>query len=147
MITPHLYKAEEYGVPQTRHRVIIVGIRDDLDVTFRVPDPKQYEDCDITSWTALARIPKDAPNQEVRKLSDDVIRRLSYIKPGQNVWQAEKDMPEDLHIKTRTKISQIYRKLDPLKPSYTMTAAGGGGTQAGEGAYRQPLSWRQEPFF
>lgn len=128
VITPHLYKAEEYGVPQTRHRVIIIGIRDDLDVTFRVPDSAVYKDCDITSWTALARIPKDAPNQEVRKLSDDVIRRLSYIKPGQNVWQAEKNMPEDLHIKTRTRISQIYRKLDPLKPSYTMTAAGGGGT-------------------
>ena len=128
VITPHLYKAEEYGVPQTRHRVIIVGIRDDIDVTFRVPDPVMYEDSDITSWTALARIPKEAPNQEIRKLSDTVIRRLSYIKPGQNVWQAEKSMPEDLHIKTRTKISQIYRKLDPLKPSYTMTAAGGGGT-------------------
>ena len=31
-------------------------------------------------------------------------------------------------IKTRTRISQIYRKLDPDKPSYTVTAAGGGGT-------------------
>ena len=26
-IVPHLYKFEEYGVPQSRHRVIIVGIR------------------------------------------------------------------------------------------------------------------------
>ena len=127
-ITPHLYKAEEYGVPQTRHRVIIVGIRNDLDVTFRVPDPAVYKDCDVSSWTALARIPEDAPNNEIRKLSPEVVRRLSYIKPGQNVWQAEKNMPEELHIKTRTRISQIYRKLDPLKPSYTITAAGGGGT-------------------
>lgn len=129
-LTANLYKAERYGVPQTRHRVIIIGIRDDLDVEFKVPDPSVYDDCDITSWTALARIPADAPNQEVRKLSDDVIRRLSYIKPGQNVWQAEKDpnFPEELKIKTRTRISQIYRKLDPNKPSYTMTAAGGGGT-------------------
>lgn len=37
-------------------------------------------------------------------------------------------MPEELRIKTKTKISQIYRKLDPAKPSYTVTAAGGGGT-------------------
>lgn len=36
--------------------------------------------------------------------------------------------PEELKIKTKTKISQIYRKLDPDKPSYTVTAAGGGGT-------------------
>ncbi len=26
-LTIHLYKAEQYGVPQTRHRVIIVGVR------------------------------------------------------------------------------------------------------------------------
>ena len=124
----NLYKAEEYGVPQTRHRVIIVGIRNDLKTEFHVPDPAQYKDCDISAWTALARIPADAPNNEIRKLSDTVVRRLSYIKPGQNVWQAEDSMPEELRIKTKTKISQIYRKLDPNKPSYTITAAGGGGT-------------------
>lgn len=127
-LTTNLYKAEQYGVPQTRHRVIIVGIRNDIDVQYRVPDPAQYAGCDISSWTALARIPKEAPNNEERALSESVIRRLSYIKPGQNVWQAEDNMPDDLKIKTRTKISQIYRKLDPLKPSYTITAAGGGGT-------------------
>ena len=127
-LVTHLYKAEDYGVPQTRHRIIIVGIRNDLDVEYHVPDPALFENEDITSWTALARIPEDAPNNEIRKLSENVIRRLSYIKPGQNVWQAENDMPEELRIKTRTRISQIYRKLNPLKPSYTMTAAGGGGT-------------------
>ena len=129
-LVSNLYKSEQYGVPQTRHRVIIVGIRNDLDVHFRVPDPAQYADMDVSSRTALAGIPEDAPNNEVRKLTDTVIRRLSFIKPGQNVWQAEAagELPDDLRIKTRTKISQIYRKLDPEKPSYTITAAGGGGT-------------------
>ena len=129
-IYPNLYKFEEYGVPQTRHRIIIVGIRNDLDaqgIKFRVPSPEPYKDSDVTAATALAGIPKDAPNNEIRKLQDKVRRRLSYIKPGQNVWQAE-NLPPELMIKTRTKISQIYRKLDPDKPSYTVTAAGGGGT-------------------
>ena len=129
-LVAHLYKAEEYGVPQTRHRVIIVGIRDDLDVEFKVPSPAMYKDCDITSRTALACITPDMQNSEIRTLSETVVRRLSYIKPGQNVWQAEAEgiLPEELRIKTRTKISQIYRKLDPDRPSYTITAAGGGGT-------------------
>ena len=129
-LTVNLYKAEQYGVPQTRHRVIIVGIRNDLEVSFRVPDPAKYKECDISSRTALSGIPENAPNHEKRKLQDKVIKRLSFIRPGENVWQAEDAgrLPEELQIKTKTKISQIYRKLDPDKPAYTVTAAGGGGT-------------------
>ena len=48
----HLYKAEEYGVPQTRHRVIIVGIHKDESVKYRVPDPAVYAKCDVTARTA-----------------------------------------------------------------------------------------------
>ena len=127
-IVPNLYKAECYGIPQTRHRVIIVGVRNDIDASFHVPDPSQYVQADISARTALADIPEDVANNEIRELNEKVVRRLSYIMPGQNVWQAEDVMPEELKIKTRTKISQIYRKLDPDKPSYTITAAGGGGT-------------------
>ena len=129
-LVTNLYKFEQYGVPQTRHRIIIVGIRNDLDaqgIKFKVPSPAPFSECDITAGTALAGIPADAPNNEIRNLQDKVKRRLSYIKPGQNIWQAE-NLPPELEIKTRTKISQIYRKLDPNKPSYTVTAAGGGGT-------------------
>lgn len=128
----NLYKAEQYGIPQTRHRIIIVGIREDIPVEFHVPSPEPYKNCDVTSKTALSGILKDTPNNEVRKLTEKVVRRLSLIKPGENVWQAEDrmgaDFPDELRINTKTKISQIYRKLDPEKPAYTVTAAGGGGT-------------------
>ena len=128
----NLYKAEEYGIPQARHRVIIVGIRDDIKVDYHVPSPELYSEIDISSKKALNNIPRNAPNNEVRKLSDDVIRRLSLIKPGENIWQAEQRLgnsfPKELKINTKTKISQIYRKLNPNKPAYTVTASGGGGT-------------------
>lgn len=128
----NLYRAEEYGVPQTRHRVIIVGIRDDIPVKYRVPNPSMYSNCDISAKTALSNIPINATNNEIRTLSQKVIKRLSYINPGENVWQAEerlgKEFPDELKIRTKTRISQIYRKLDPDKPAYTVTAAGGGGT-------------------
>lgn len=128
----NLYKAEQYGIPQTRHRVIIVGIRNDIPIEYHVPDPKQYRECDISSETALANIPNNAPNNTCRNLSEKVVNRLTYIQPGENVWQAEERLgdkfPEELKINTKTKISQIYRKLDPKKPAYTVTATGGGGT-------------------
>ncbi len=129
-LTTHLYKSEQYGIPQTRHRVIIVGIRNDIKVDFKVPSPEPYADADVSSRTALADIPESAANHEIRKLSSKVVERLSYIKPGQNIWQAEDagTLPEEYWIHTHTKISSIYRKLDPDKPSPTITAAGGGGT-------------------
>lgn len=127
-ITAHLYKAEEYGVPQRRHRVIIVGIREDLDIEFKVPSPELYKNIDVSSRHALTDIPVNASHNEIRKLSKTVIDRLSLINPGENVWQAEHRLPDSLKIKTKTKISQIYRKLHPDFPSYTITASGGGGT-------------------
>lgn len=131
-LTVNLYRAEQYGIAQTRHRVIIVGIRKDIPVEFHVPDPAIYKDCDISSKTALSNIPADALNNEIRKLTKDVVRRLSLIRPGENIWQATDrlgdEFPDELKINTKTKISQIYRKLDPEKPAYTVTAAGGGGT-------------------
>lgn len=125
-ITPHLYKFEQYGVPQARHRIIIVGIREDLDVEFKVPSPAPYADADVSVRTALSGIPADATHQETTRQSATVVERLNLIKPGQNAFTA--DLPERLQIKTKTKISQIYRRLHPDKPSYTVTGSGGGGT-------------------
>lgn len=127
-IYPHLYKFEQYGVPQARHRMIIVGIREDLPYKFKIPSPEPYKNFDVTCRTAIEvpPIPEDAANNELTKQSAKVIRRLSYIKPGQNAWDA--DLPDDLKINSKTKISQIYKRLDPNKPSYTVTGSGGGGT-------------------
>lgn len=129
VVTPHLYKFEEYGVPQSRHRIIIIGIRKDLPVIFRVPSPSPYSQKDNSCRTAIEQppIPEDAANNEVTRQSDTVIRRLQYIKPGENAFNAE--LPEELRLHvTGAKISQIYKRLDPNKPAYTVTGSGGGGT-------------------
>lgn len=128
-LTPHLYKFEEYGIPQARHRIIIVGIREDLDITYHVPSPKPYANVDNTCKTAIEvpPIPADAPNNEITKQSPIVIERLRHIKPGQNAFTAE--LPEELQLHVSgAKISQIYKRLDPSKPAYTVTGSGGGGT-------------------
>lgn len=128
-VYPNLYCFEKYGVPQARHRVIIVGIRDDLPYEFKVPSYHSYEKIDVTCRTAIERppIPANAPNNEETKQSPVVIERLKHIKPGQNAFNA--DLPEELQLNVRgAKISQIYKRLDPDKPAYTVTGSGGGGT-------------------
>ena len=128
-VYPNLYKFEEYGVPQARHRVIIVGIREDLPYEFKIPSTAPYADADVTCRTAIEQppIPADAYNNEMTKQSAAVVERLQYIKPGQNAFTA--DLPDHLKLNVRgAKISQIYKRLDPEKPAYTVTGSGGGGT-------------------
>lgn len=125
-ITVHLYKSEEYGVPQTRHRYIIVGFTKPSGYEFKVPAPTHLNDY-MTARVALSNIPPEAPNQIPTRMSKTVVERLKHIRPGENAWTA--DLPEHLQLNVKgAKLSQIYRRLHPDKPSYTITGSGGGGT-------------------
>lgn len=126
-VVPNLYKFEKYGVPQARHRIIIVGIRKDIKKIFAVPAP--LTSAPVTSKHAIETPPiaSDAHNHERTNQSQHVMDRLSYIKPGQNAFTAT--MPDHLRLQINgAKISQIYKRLDPKKPAYTVTGSGGGGT-------------------
>lgn len=126
-IYPNLYHFEDYGIPQARHRMIIIGIRKDLPYEFKVPSPKLYTVKTCREAIENPPIPENAYNNEQTKQSAQVIERLKYIKPGQNAFTAT--LPEELKLKVKgAKISQIYKRLDPQKPAYTITGSGGGGT-------------------
>lgn len=126
-VVANLYKFENYEVPQARHRIIIVGIRNDLNLTFKVPIIRNAKLVTSREAIELPPIPKDAPNNEFTKQSDKVIERLKYIKPGENAFNAK--LPEHLKLNVKgAQISQIYKRLDPNKPAYTVTGSGGGGT-------------------
>lgn len=127
-LTVNTYKSEEYGVPQSRHRIIIVGIDQTLGVTYEIPKPthkNNYISC--KKALEIPPIPENAYNNEYTRQSKQVVERLKYIQPGQNAWNAK--IPEHLRLNVKaTKLSQIYKRLDPNKPSYTITGSGGGGT-------------------
>ncbi len=127
-ITAHLYKFEEYGVPQKRHRVVIVGIDRREKLRFKVPAPTT-KNAPISVKQALESppIPITAPNQERTVQSKKVIERLQHIPEGENAWF--KGLPE--HLKLNVKgafLSQIYKRLKSDEPAYTLTGSGGGGT-------------------
>ncbi len=128
VLTVHIYNASDYGVPQSRRRIIIVGLDRRLGKRFLVPEPTTAER-PVTAREALEcpPIPKGARNNEKTKQSEKVVERLRHIKPGENVWNAS--LPEDLELRVKgARLSQIYRRLDPDKPAYTVTGSGGGGT-------------------
>jgi len=125
-LTVHKYKFEDYEIPQARHRFIIIGIRNDLGIKFKIPNPSYIT---MSSKKALTNppIPASAKNQEFTKNTKKVIERLSYIKPGENVFNS--NLPDRLKLNVKgARMSMIYKRLDPNKPSYTVTGSGGGGT-------------------
>ena len=127
-LTANLYKFEDYGVPQARHRLIIVGLRNDLNLTFKVPAPT-HKDNHVTSFDAISYPPitSENHNHDFTNQSKGVVERLKHIKPGDNAWS--EDIPQHLRLNVKgARLSNIYKRLDPKKPSYTVTGSGGGGT-------------------
>lgn len=127
-LTTHLYKLEDYGVPQYRHRIVIVGIRKDMSLEFRVPAPiTPVRHMSAKEAIENPPIPVDVANNELTRQSNLVIERLKYIPPGENAWY--EGIPDHLRLNVRgAKMSQIYKRLDPNRPAYTVTGSGGGGT-------------------
>ena len=67
---------------------------------------------------------------------------MKYIKPGENAFTA--NLPKELQLNVKgAKISQIYKRLDPNKPAYTVTGSGGGGTHIYHWAEPRALTNRE----
>ena len=139
----HLYKFEQYGIPQKRHRFIIVGIREDFDVNYNPPAPTTPEEFQfISSKQAIEGISEGTPNHDYYQTSFIVTERLKNIKPGYNAFNS--DIPKEYALNVKgAKLSNIYRRLDPKKPAYTVTGSGGGGTKMYHWKDPRPLTNRE----
>ena len=127
-IVPHKYKFEEYNVPQTRHRIIIVGIDKQLGLKFKVPKPTtEHNPPSAGSEIEEPPILNNAPNHELTKQHPRVVERLEYIKEGENAWTANLPLELELNV-PNARLSHIYKRLTKNKPAYTINGSGGGGT-------------------
>ena len=143
VLTPHLYKFEGYGVPQMRHRIVIIGIRKNLGLKFKVPAPTTKYNF-VSSRQSLENppIPENVPNHDLTKQSAGVIERLKYIPAGENAWY--EGIPVHLRLNVKSaRMSQIYKRLHPDKPSYTITGSGGGGTHVYHWSENRALTNRE----
>ncbi len=142
-LTTHLYKFEDYGVPQQRHRIVMVGIRKDLGLKFKVPAPTtRNRYINVRDAIETPRIADDAPNHELTRQAAGVVERLKHIPAGENAWY--EGIPAHLRLNVRgARMSQIYKRLHPEKPSYTITGSGGGGTHVYHWSEHRALTNRE----
>ena len=138
-IEVNLVNFADYGAPQLRERVLIIGVRGDLKKEFQLPQPTHSPENYATSREALKGVKKVKFNNEHQNIAPTTIARLRLIPPGGNYTSISKDSP--LYVKGL--MSLVYRRLHPDKPSTTIIAGGGGGTWGYHYKEHRPLTNRE----
>lgn len=99
--------AANYGVPQKRERVIILGVRKDVDLVLKHPEPTHSENSDLfqnkKKWVSIGEALKDIPEPE----DDHNLTNHTYSK-----------------FKLKFNGYLGNRAIDPTKPAPTVTARG-----------------------
>ncbi|AEI08838.1 restriction system methyltransferase [Corynebacterium resistens DSM 45100] len=127
IVKPRLYNFAEYGVPQFRERVLIVGIRRDTGFNFKHPAPTHGPRGELpymTAGEALEGVEKVPFNNNHMRQMPRTREILKRIPEGGNFT----DIPKDSPYYVKGMISHVYRRLHRNEPSKTLIAGGGGGT-------------------
>lgn len=142
VVIPKLYNFADYGVPQFRERVLIVGIRIDTNFHFEHPTPthgpkagKPY----FTAGEALKGVEKIKLNNEKMKAAPKTVEMLKLIPEGGNFT----DVPINSPLYVKGMISHVYRRIHRSEPAKTIIAAGGGGTWGYHYPEPRPLTNRE----
>ncbi len=100
-----ILNAADYGVPQTRLRVIIVGVRNDIGWEYEFPKMTHSQDGKdgLPIWVSVSEALKGLPDPD-----------------------SENDVPNHTYSKYKLNINGYigHRLLDPDKPAPTVTARG-----------------------
>lgn len=100
-----ILNAADYGVPQTRLRVIIVGVRSDIEWEYEFPKATHSREGrdDLPAWVSVSDALKGLPDPD-----------------------SENDIPNHTYSKYKLNINGYigHRLLDPDKPAPTVTARG-----------------------
>ena len=111
VIAPRVLKAIFHRVPQKRERLLIIGIRKDVDINYQYPAP-QDEQYNLSDALRAGRLfNQDAPHSLGMTYSKRKKQILDHVPPG-GYWR---DLPIDLqkeyNVSMRTIQNDIYKRL------------------------------------
>ncbi len=157
-VTFQLLNAANYGIPQQRERVVIVGVRGDLDIEFKFPSPTHSEAMLLYEqfvsknyWERNAIEPRDYSflNNRQRRMVEGLLKSGNMFSIPGSPWMTIRDClgeipgPQENHGISdhifrggaRTYPGHTGSELD--LPSKTIKA-GGHGVPGGENMIRYP---------
>ena len=126
VLEPKILKAIFYKVPQKRERLILVGIRKDIDIDFKYPKPYQtiYSLKDALKKGSLFK--EDVPDSPGTKYPKHKEKVLDLVPPG-GYWR---DLPEDVQKSYMMKSyylgggkTGMARRMHWDEPSLTLTCS------------------------
>ncbi len=108
-----LVNAADYGVPQKRERVIIVGFRSDIKVKWAFPEPTHSEDA--LRWSQFVtgdywerhRIQCTYPGNVVSEQRLYLFEKYGFLRPELLPWLTIRDVTTDLEC-SESKFSREY---------------------------------------
>lgn len=104
-VSYRVLNAADYGVPQTRQRVIIIGVRNDIDFEYIFPAPTNSKDGKngLPTWVSVGEAMSTIPDPDLPN-----------------------DLPNHDYSKYKLHFNGYlgHRILDPEKPAPTVTARG-----------------------
>lgn len=130
--------AADYGVPQHRERLFIVGLRSD---SFKFPRPTHGPDSKnaMPFYTSGEAVRDVSLGYESQGINGKYGNLLNDIPPGLNYSFYTREMGHPRPIfGWRSKFSDFLYKADPERPVRTIKAQGG--------QYTGPFSWENRPF-
>jgi len=118
-VTWNVLKANNYGVAQKRERVVIVGVRNDIVVKYRLPKEYEYK-------PVLRDVLNEVPESVGEKYPEKKRKVLDLVPPG-GYWR---DLPDEIAKEYMGKSyysgggrTGMARRIDWNEPSLTLTCS------------------------
>jgi len=126
--------AQDYGVPQRRRRVVVVGERNNgTPPVFKFPVSTTPEGRKVTVRQAIGHLPPppvdgtdhpDIPHHRKDRLSATNLKRIKSLKPGQGRTSLPDELLADCHRRDASEIGHrnVYGRMSWNEVSPTITA-------------------------
>jgi DNA (cytosine-5)-methyltransferase 1 len=105
VVQARVLKAELLGVPQSRHRLIFMGVRKDLERPPAFPKPLKYRYTIAEAFEA----PMPDDDREPWEVTLELLREYQQLKPGEhskryfNLWRTSYNKPCPTYVQTASR--------------------------------------------